>query len=97
VVAAYKEIPAACQMTSNPFQPRFASWEVDIVKRRDMWASNMLSKAASPFIPARQLLVRRKIRERDDFQGRFIVPSREFTSVRMLFFTCLLNMFPLFL
>ncbi|MDH5200899.1 MAG: hypothetical protein OEW93_08435, partial [Candidatus Bathyarchaeota archaeon] len=58
---------------------------------------NMLSKAASPFIPARQLLVRRKSWERDDFQGHFIAPSREFTSIRMLFFTCSLNVFPLFL
>jgi len=57
----------------------------------------MLSKAASPFIPARQLLVIRKIWERDDFQGHFIVPSREFTSTWMLFFTCPLNLFPLFL
>jgi len=58
---------------------------------------NMLSEMISPFIPARQLLVRRKSRKRDDFQGRFVVPSREFTSIRMLFFTCPLNLFPLFM
>jgi hypothetical protein len=48
-------------------------------------------------VPARQLLVIRKIRERDDFRGRFVVPSREFAFMRMMFFNRSLNVFPLFL
>jgi len=33
-VATYKEIPAACQTSSDPFQPYFAPWEVDAAVRR---------------------------------------------------------------
>jgi hypothetical protein len=56
---------------------------------------DMLSEMTSPLIPARQLLVIRKIRERGDFQGRFVVPSCEITSIGTLFINCSLNLFPL--
>ena len=42
----------------------------------------MLLKVTSLFVPARQWLVRRKFRGRDDFQGEIVAPSCEFTSIR---------------
>jgi len=49
----------------------------------------MLLKVTSLFVPARQWLVRRKFRGRDDFQGEIVAPSREFfytIAVSHLFF-----------
>jgi hypothetical protein len=36
---------------------------------------------AVAYVFARQLLVRRKIRGRDDFRGFVLAPSREFASI----------------
>ena len=65
----------------------------EVVKRRGFRGSLVILSLSH----ARRWQVILIFCECDDFQCYMGAPSREFTSRRMMFFTCSLNVFPLFI